>query len=573
MDAWNKSLTWGLGGDQLRIMNRKVEGLLLAAERFDAIASALGGSSQLERLEKAWKDLLASQSHDVGLCEYSRWYGGRMAPLDRIEDRHNLAWGAIGYNHLDAAQQQGQAVLDASLAQIVKRIDSASGQQGVRAVTVLNPSGWDRSDVVLTGRIYPLPEKTADVVVKDRAGRLVPSQIVKADRDPQGNLVVASLAFTAQKVPGVGYDTYYLEFTPAAAAMTPTALQIDERNLTLENEHLRVRLDPTCGGLSSLVDKPSGREWLDGAKGPFPTFTGRPNANYPLCPNPPASYDSSKSKARIDWVEKGPVRATVRARHQWQYLSFETRVTLSAGLPYVEVLSRILAHVPPRPDVAPADIKEGYWLSLAPAFQPTSVVRDFPLAAEPTQKTAFHALTYADLLGKDRGLLLLHMGTQWFSRDERGVLANLVMREWASHFDQEYGWPVYAEYRHALMPHSGNLSNAQRQRIAEAFAQPLLAEIGPPRAGDLPATKGFVTVTPDAVQLSALRRKAERRLELRLVEADGRPSAVNVRLGFPVDNACETNLLGAKLAEVDRDGSQVRFAMQPWGIRTFEITA
>ncbi|MGZ4887014.1 MAG: glycoside hydrolase family 38 N-terminal domain-containing protein, partial [Candidatus Aminicenantales bacterium] len=98
MDAWNKSLTWGLGGDQVRILDRKVDALLLAAELFDGIAAALGRPSQAAELEKAWRDLLASQSHDVGLCEYSRWQGDRMAPLDRIEDRHNFTWGAIGYN-------------------------------------------------------------------------------------------------------------------------------------------------------------------------------------------------------------------------------------------------------------------------------------------------------------------------------------------------------------------------------------------------------------------------------------------------------------------------------------------
>ena len=38
MNAFDKWLTWGLGGDQLRILDRKVEGLLLAAELFDAAA-------------------------------------------------------------------------------------------------------------------------------------------------------------------------------------------------------------------------------------------------------------------------------------------------------------------------------------------------------------------------------------------------------------------------------------------------------------------------------------------------------------------------------------------------------
>ena len=153
-----------------------------------------------------------------------------------------------------------------------------------------------------------------------------------------------------------------------------------------------MRLDPACGAVSSLLDKSTGREMLDGTKAPFPTFSGKPNPHLSLRPQTPAGYDSRTSRAKIDWLEIGPVRATVRAYHdaqpQWRHLRFETRVTLTAGCPYVEVTSRILAKVPPQNDVHPADIKEGYWLSLAPSFQPTEIVRDYPLGVEPTKSAS-----------------------------------------------------------------------------------------------------------------------------------------------------------------------------------------
>ena len=138
-------------------MQRKMEGLLLAAEVFDAAASSLGGKSQAELLDKAWKDMLTSQSHDVGLCEYSRWQGDRFAPAERLEDRHNFPWGVIGYNLLDAAQKECQQALDATLADLGRRIGSAAAPTAPMAVTVLNPHCWPRTDVAATGRIYPLP--------------------------------------------------------------------------------------------------------------------------------------------------------------------------------------------------------------------------------------------------------------------------------------------------------------------------------------------------------------------------------------------------------------------------------
>ncbi len=259
MNDFDKWLTWGLGGDQIRVMDRKVEGLLLAAELFDAAAAALGAKSQAALLERAWKDLCASQSHDVGLCEYGRWYGSLMAPLDRIEDKHNFTWGALGYNLLDSAREQGQAVLETTLKTLAAGINSRRHQQGPLALTVFNPLGEERTDLVLTGPLRSLPEKTKGFVVRDRDGRQLPLQIIKTDQDQQGNFTAAELAFLAAKVPSAGYDTYYLEPATGPAPAGQTSLVTDESKFLLENEYLRVALNPTTGAVASLMHKASGR--------------------------------------------------------------------------------------------------------------------------------------------------------------------------------------------------------------------------------------------------------------------------------------------------------------------------
>ena len=612
MDAWTKLLTWGLGGDQLRVMDRKVEGTLLAAERFDAIAASLGAKDKARSLEQAWKHLLTSQSHDVGLCESSRWQGDRMAPLDRLEDYHNFTWGAIGYMHLDAAQKQGQEALDASLGQVVNHIGSEAGKHGQLAVTVFNPCAWERTGVATTGRIYPIHEKVKDIVVKNRSGRVVPSQIIKSDKDKQGNLIVTDLAFLAEKVPSVGYDTYYLELTPGTANPAATDLRINEPQLELENEYLKVKLSSKHGAIVSLVEKRTGREMLDAAKGAFPVFKGTPNQDYCLRSvfiqekyhrqglAIPALFDSSTSeavyegtekltapsgegdwrtisKSAIRWIEKGPLRATVKTAHQWPLLKFETYVTLCAGLPWVEVVSRVLAEIPPAPDALgpdnrfPAEIKQGYWLTFAPGFQPASVVRDFPLGIEPTERQTFQARTFVDLAGKDAGLLVLHPGTQYFKRDSDGVFSNLVMREWESYFTGEYGWPRYSEYHHALLPHGANITNAERVRAAEEFSQRLITVVGKPQSGSLPQRKAFITVRPASAHLMVFRKKERQGFELRFVEIEGKKGEAAVELGVPMTGASETNLLGKKVAEVSSSAGKLNFQLQPWKLRTFEI--
>ena len=612
MDAWSKLMTWGLGGDQLRVMDRQVEAKLLAAERFDALAASLGGKNHAVALESAWKDLLASQSHDVALCEYSRWQGDRFAPLDRIEDKHNCTWGALGYNHLSAAEKQGGEILGNSLDYVSGHINSAAGQQGPMAVTVFNPSGWERSDQATTGRVVPPHANIKDIVVKDRTGRIVPSQIIKSDKDEQGNLRVADVAFQAAKVPSVGYDTYHLEFLESVAPASTTDLRVDEANLMLENEFLKVQLSPKFGAIVSLIDKRTGREMLAGSKSAFPVFQGNPNQDYSLFNvftrtkyhqkelKIPASFDSSQTvaayegrgqltapsgqmgwdvnmKSSIRWVESGPLRATVKTHHDWQLLKFETYVTLCAGSPSVEVISRVLAEIPPPPDAMgedgrfPAEIKNGYWLNLAPGFDATSVVRDFPLGIEATDRPYFQARTFVDLVGSDGGLLVVHPGTQYFKRDATGVISNLIMREWESYFSAEYGWPRYSEYRHALRPHSASFTHADRVRAADEFDQKFITVVGEPKKGSLPARKSFITVQPENAHLMAFRHKEKAGYEIRILETAGGTGPASIELAVPGKAAAETDLQGKKIAEVAHSGGKLNFELKPWKVRTFEV--
>jgi alpha-mannosidase len=611
MDAWDKLLTWGLGGDQIRIMDRKVEALLLAAERIDALAVSLGAPDNAHSLEKAWKDLMTSQSHDVGLCEYTRWQHDRVAPLDRIEDFHNFTWGAIGYNHLSAAEKQGQALLSTSLEYLARHIGSATAQQGPLAVTVFNPCAWERTDLASTGRIYPPRSGFRDIVIKNRAGHVVASQILKSDKDEAGNLRVADVAFQAGKVPSLGYDTYYMEFTPAAATPIATDLRVDEPQLLLENAFLKVKLSSKFGAIVSLFDKRTGREMLAGEQGAFPVFRGTPNQDYNLFSaivrgkyhrkgiDIPASFDSSQSQATyeggekaagaggakdwhvitnasIRWIEKGPLRATVKTHHDWPFVKFETYVTLSAGSPCVEVTSRVLAQIPPATDLLdssgrfPAEIRNGYWLTFAPGFPATSVVRDFPLGIEPTERSYFQARTFVDLVGDDAGLLIVHPGTQYFKRDANGACANLIMREWESYFSGEYGWPRYCEYRHVLLPHSSTFTHADRLRAAEESSQDLIARVDAPQKGNLAPRHSFVSVQPDNAHLMVLRKKENQGYEIRIQEVAGLKGAASIAVNVPAKGAAETDLQGKKVREAKFSSGKLSFDLDPWRVRTFE---
>jgi alpha-mannosidase len=72
---------------------------------------------------------------------------------------------------------------------------------------------------------------------------------------PRSGIVESSSrSFLAENVPACGYKTF-----PVPPATSPTTSSGE----SLENEFFKVKLDPARGTISSLVDKRTGREWVD----------------------------------------------------------------------------------------------------------------------------------------------------------------------------------------------------------------------------------------------------------------------------------------------------------------------
>jgi alpha-mannosidase len=433
-----------------------------------------------------------------------------------------------------------------------------------------------------TGKVYLKAHAGNNISVVNSAGMTVPFQLQISENDSAGNLATVDVTFVAENVPSLGYDTYYLKFMPEPVASPKTALAINEAELEMENSFVRVRVDPTHGGLVSLVEKKSQMEFISPEKFSTPAFHGQPNLTFPfLEAEPDRYYDSTAAHGEVTWLQKGPLQATVKAVHKWKQLTFETQVTLYAHSPRVEVLSRVLTKVPPATDPRSAklpgdypraerNIHNGYWLAFAPGFATESVHRDFPLGSEATKHDRVHGLTYVDLLGADRGLLVVHSGCQYFRKEEDGTWSNLVMREWESEFSDEYGFPNYVEFTHSLLAHGLVLDSAERARAAmECDCRPLTAT-SYVNSGQLPTKKSFLRVSPDNVLVSAFRRRSDGGYELRLLETAGRAAEAKVELGFAASIAVETNLHGQP-TDKPVSGKEIALSMKPWQFRTLQI--
>src|SRR6202012_795911 len=158
---------------------------------------------------KAFEKSLLYSEHTWGLGQSIDVYGKAFQELPPSKyQKLETSW-EDKTNYIRNAASVTSSLLDAGLSALTQAVDT----EGARVV-VYNPLPWQRSGIV----------------------------------DIDGT------SFHAKDIPALGYKT----FTPPPIVRSKTL----SGNI-LENDFIRVRLDPVQGVIASLVEKHTGREWID----------------------------------------------------------------------------------------------------------------------------------------------------------------------------------------------------------------------------------------------------------------------------------------------------------------------
>lgn len=248
----------------VKTSNRKCESHLLAAEKFAMMARHLTGIRYpKKKLEKAWKNVLFNQFHDImGGCSIRPAY----------ED--------AGYLYGEAMSIAEQEI-NYALQSIAGRIDTLQGEtlpsykEGTRwhswehealgtPVVVFNPHPWETQ---MSVNLNEVPVK-----MTDWEGKEIPFQIIRGDQT-NGNQDKYHTLFRAE-VGAMGYAVYRMFFRKEAGAEERTeesgglAAETNRLSVTehqMENDLIRVEFDSVTGDVCRIYDKKAGRDILRGA--------------------------------------------------------------------------------------------------------------------------------------------------------------------------------------------------------------------------------------------------------------------------------------------------------------------
>ena len=326
--------------------NRQNEELVLNAEKVVSIDTLFGAAWPQQNFDTAWKDILFNQFHDI------------------------LPGSGIHINYVDAARKYEVAsridrdMIQAGLNDIASRVKS----DGV-SVLVFNPLSWTR-----TGEVefeVQFPTEVTSVAALDPDGKALPVEVLeswctgnvchpeRAAPDfgavSRGTPILTSrvrVRLLARDVPATGYKLIRLE----AQGKAPEAKQaLIATSDSLENEFIRLKVDPKNGCITSLFDKRSNTEALalpvQSEGSPAASPDGLPCGNLlQAFVDKPKRWDAWNVDAdfvkqhwdlmqadEVKLVENTPLRAVIRVKHHFQKSSFVQDITLYPGIPRVDV--------------------------------------------------------------------------------------------------------------------------------------------------------------------------------------------------------------------------------------------
>ncbi|MEV8565447.1 glycoside hydrolase family 38 C-terminal domain-containing protein [Streptomyces sp. NPDC051322] len=294
--------------------NRRAENELQRAEKWAAVAATVAQEAYpAEQLSEAWKLVLFNQFHDI------------------------LAGTSIRSAYEDARDEYGRArslaaeVFNRAVQAVARRIDIPL-RDGTVPLVVFNPHPWP-----LESDVEAEFTRASEVRLTDENGEHVPVQLTRSESTLAG--ARGRIAFRAS-VPPLGHRVYHL--LPGADPRREGP--VTATGTTLENEYLRLEVDPATGWLSSLRDKASGAELLPASPGPHAVVI---EDNSDTWGHRIRAYDKavgSFAATRVRLVESGPVRAVLRIESTHGRSEMAEELVLSAGSRQVEVRTVIDWH-------------------------------------------------------------------------------------------------------------------------------------------------------------------------------------------------------------------------------------
>jgi alpha-mannosidase len=524
---------------------------MLDAEKWASLAWLDMDKYPGNELTEDWKKVLFNQFHDLAAGS-----GIGIIYKDAQKDYDVVRWST-------------NAISAHALRTVGERIDTQG--KGI-PVIVYNPLGWARSGQVKIQVQFAEPNVTAASATPD-------ALVTSAQIDKRTG--VARLEIYVPNVPALGYKVIWVQpGTGSARAKGPEARETD-KSITLENAVLRVTVDKTTGCITSLFDKQANFETLAaGACGnELQAFKDTPK-EYDAWNIDPGTLDETPTDltkgTSVELLNGDGLNPAIRVLRTWQSSRFAQTITLGSWTSkMVDVDNRFDWHE------SHVLLKVAFPLAATSKFAtyeiPYGTIDRATTRNNSWEKAQFEvpAQRWADLSGrgadgKEQGLSLLNQTK--FGYDAVGNLLRLTLLRSPKWPDPDADMGNH-EFHYGLYPHAGSWKDALTVRQGWDYNYPLKAVVTTVHAGTLPAEHSFISVEPENVVLTAVKKAEDAQgLILRVYEWAGKNATVEFHVPPGAQGATVTNLMekpeGGPLPVT---GGVVKVPIHPYEILTVRV--
>lgn len=504
---------------EIKRLNRTTENRLLRAEKFSAAASLLYGTTYpADGFKKAWENVLFNHFHDI-MCGCS------------VRAAYDDAREMMGESLSFAAK-----TLNFSLQKISKQIDTlpegaecagksdwvfwSEGELPV-PVVLFNSLPWEVESTVTIGNII--------TGCTDDKGRSLPIQAVQSVKGIGADIY--DYIFRA-KVPAFGYRTLWMHKN--STPKKPTSPFLTASVSALENDFVKLTIDGNTGFIS-LFDKKANRKVLS-CDGAIPMVVD--DAKHDTWAHGHFVFRDDLGPMQcysVTLLEKGPVRAMIRAKYRYGKSELWQDFILTAGRREVEVRCKAFWR-------EPHTILK---LSFPLAGMNVTPTYEIPYGhiSRPANGEEEPALAFVDAVGSESGKLCgLAIATDskysydCLSSDLRlTVIRNAMyadhMTEKRSSFDWEYVDEGMQQFTYLLLPHSGSWEESGIVRAAQELQNPTEVVVECYHKGSAPRENSFLSVSPDNIVVTVFKQAEDGDgMILRAYESFGKPCRADIKI-------------------------------------------
>ena len=526
---------------------------ILNAEKWSSLAWLDGKPYPGAELTEDWKKVLFNQFHDLAAGS-----GIGVIYKDAQKDYDVVRWST---NEIDAG----------ALGTIVSNVNtSAKAEEQGQAIVVYNPLGWERSGKVEVK--LQLPPNTERLAIAASNG---PDDMDYPSRwhiDKSGN---AEMEFNAYSVPPLGYKTYHLLLNQHAPIVDHIVMPAEKTDLyfSLKNQSLDLTVDRKTGCIIGLTEVRTRYEYLApmACANELQAFKDTPkdydawNVDPGTFDVPPTLLTKADSVELIDGVTRHPA---IRVTRTWQSSKFVQTIRLDDN--QVDVDNEIDWHE------THVLLKAAFPLAVqsdhATYEIPYGTIERTTKRTNSWEKAQFEvpAQQWADLGDGQHGLSVINESK--FGYDAAGNVLRLTLLRSPKWPDSEADMGHH-HFHYALYPHAGTWQQAMTVRHGFEYNYPLTAVVTTAHPGSLPASHSFVSVSPDNVVLTAVKKAEDTNaLIFRVYEWAGKAATVEFHVPPGATGATVTNMMEAPEGDaLSVAGDTVKAPIKPFEILTVRV--